>query len=383
MARSKILLVDADTASRSYIAAFLQGEGYEVLVAGSGKEGLVAAWRDHPDLVLADPVMPDLAGEELATRLRSDARTARVPLVALSSDQNKARQRSCLRAGYREYLVKSPQVLPNLKATLARLTGGAAKPAAEGGLLIAFLSAKGGTGTSSLCANLAMNIAEDYPRERVVVADLVLPIGSIAGIVGYDGPEDLVTVAGRPSAELTPDSLASSLPSIDAWRFLLLAGSPDPDRTNALDVGRLGEVVAALKLACDFVVLDLGRSLSRISLPLIEHADLVAMIVGTDMSTVTLSKTVWDYLHAKGVQAPSVYLILNRAVGLEGVTKAEAEQIIGLPIQTAMPYLGGNVSLANNQHHPYTFKFPTDTASIILRDTARQMAGLAQKMRAA
>jgi pilus assembly protein CpaE len=170
---------------------------------------------------------------------------------------------------------------------------------------------------------------------------------------------------------------------MDVWHFHLLAGAPDPERANALDVGRISDVVAALKLAYDFVVLDLGRSLSRISLPLIEHADLVAMIVGTDLSTVTLSKTVWDYLHSKGVQAPSLYLILNRAVGLEGVTKAEAEKIIGLPIQTAMPYLGGNVSLANNQHHPYTLNFPSDTASIILKDTARQMARLAQNIRAA
>jgi MinD-like ATPase involved in chromosome partitioning or flagellar assembly len=133
----------------------------------------------------------------------------------------------------------------------------------------------------------------------------------------------------------------------------------------------------------NIVVLDLGRSLSRISLPLIEYADVVVMILGTDMSTVTLSKIVWEYLQSKGVRPSSAFLILNRAVGLEGVTKSETEEIMGLPIQSAIPYLGGNFSLANNQHQPYCLKFPSDTASIILKDTARQMASLAIRLHTA
>ena len=55
------------------------------------------------------------------------------------------------------------------------------------GPLLIFLSAKGGTGTSSLCANFAMNIQQEHPDARVVVADLVLPIGLIGPIVGEDG----------------------------------------------------------------------------------------------------------------------------------------------------------------------------------------------------
>jgi MinD superfamily P-loop ATPase len=51
-----------------------------------------------------------------------------------------------------------------------------------------FLSAKGGTGTSTLCANLATYIQQTNTESRVVVADLVLPIGSMGSIVGEEGP---------------------------------------------------------------------------------------------------------------------------------------------------------------------------------------------------
>jgi len=52
MPEKKILIVDADVASRNFIAHTLADQKYEVIQAGSGKEGLISAWRDHPDLWL-------------------------------------------------------------------------------------------------------------------------------------------------------------------------------------------------------------------------------------------------------------------------------------------------------------------------------------------
>jgi MinD-like ATPase involved in chromosome partitioning or flagellar assembly len=228
-----------------------------------------------------------------------------------------------------------------------------------------------------------MNMAEDHPDTTGVVADLVLPIGSIAAIVGYEGAENLVSIAHMPPAQATAEYLWSSLKTASSWRFRLLPGSPDPEQANQLQGARAGAIISALRSAFDVVVVDLGRSLSRISLPLIEESDLVVMVVGPDMSTVSLSKTVWDYLRDKGVTADSVYPILNRAVGLEGLTKAEIEEIIGLPMQAAMPHLGGNLSVANDQHLAFSHKFPSDTATIILRDTAQQIMSAAQDRRAA
>jgi pilus assembly protein CpaE len=381
MAGSTILVIDADLATRNYLATALIKEGHKVIQAASGREGLIAAWRDRPDVIVADPVLPDLTGEDLAARLRADARTAKVPLVALSSDPQQARLRSCKAAGFNEYMVKTVQVMPSLISTVTSLLGSGSNAVKEGGWLIVFLSAKGGTGTSSLCANIAMNIAMSQPESRVAVMDLVLPIGSIAGIVGYQSEENLVTITQLPASETTPDFFRENLAQLESWRFHLLPGSPDPEHGNALVVGRIGDMVAGLKSAYDYVLLDLGRSLSRISLPLIQQADLVTMVIGADISTVALSKTVWEYLQSKGLQSSSVFTILNRAVGLEGVTKAEAEKIIGIPIQTSMPYLGANLTLANNQHQPYSVKFPTDTASIVLRDTGHQMIDLVKRTR--
>jgi pilus assembly protein CpaE len=382
MPGSTLLVIDGDPTSRSYIASVLEKEGHRVLQAGLGKEGLIFAWRDHPDLIIVEPALPDLSGEELAGRLRSDVRTAKTALVAFGRDASLGRVQSCKQAGFNEYLVKGPEAIPALVATVSMLLRGEQLASKEGGLLVAFLSAKGGAGTSSLCANLAWNIAEQQKEARVVVADLVLPIGSIAGIVGYREAQNIGSVASMPAAETTAPFLRNRLPLIEEWHFHLLAGSPDPQCANELNVGRIDELMAGLKAAYDYVLIDLGRSLSRISLPVIEEADLVVMVVGADMSTVALTRTVWDYLQTKQVPVGRVFAILNRAVGLEGLTKAEIEQALGMPVKVSVPYLAGNFSMANNQHQPYPVKFPRDTASIAFKDIAQQMVEAAKRVRA-
>lgn len=381
MPKKRILIVDADVASRNFIARKLYDANYDVIQAGSGKEGLICSWRDRPDLIVVDPTIADLSGEEFASKLRNDVRTAQIPLIALSSDPNITRSKSCLEAGFTEYIIKSGQAVPLLNDALARLLGLSEEVMKKGGLSMVFLSAKGGTGTSSMCANIAMNIAENLPEARMVVVDLVLPIGSIAPIVGYDGVQNIVSIADMPANETTPDFFRRHLPEMKIWRFHLLAGSPDPERSNQLNVGRIWDIVTALKSSYDFVLIDIGRSLSKITLPLILHADLVALLVSTDISTISLTKTLLDYLKSKGVQFDSIYSILNRAMGLEGLSKADAEKLLEVKINAAVPYLGTNFAFANSHHQPFTLKFPNDTASLIFSETAKEMAALARKLR--
>lgn len=380
MTGKKILVVDADVASRNFIARTLQKEPHEIIQAGSGKEGLILAWRDRPDLIIVEPNLPDLKGEDLASRLRADPRTARTPLVALSSDPSTQRMKSCREAGFNEFIRKSGEAVSTLIEVIDRLFG-SAPTRRQGGLLIVFLGAKGGMGTSSLCANLAMNVALNQPEARVAVADIVLPIGSIAPIVGYEGEQNLVTVADLDPGDSTSHFFRDHLTLMTEWRFYLLAGAPDPEVANHLQVGRIQEIIRELRHAYDFVLVDLGRSLSRFAMQVIHQADLVALVIGTDASSVALTRTVLEYLRAKGMSDSTLYPILNRAIGLEGLSKPDVEKELGIEIKTAIPYLGSHFAMANNQHTPFAVKFPKDTATVIFRECARQMVDTAKRQR--
>jgi pilus assembly protein CpaE len=384
-----ILIVDDNPASRVFLANHLRAKQFKILEAPTGKEGLITAWSHEPDLVLFDPTLADIPDKEFIQKLRNDSRTGRARLVALSSDPSPARREACLSAGVHEYLVKSSQAIPALEEILNRLVHAETpvemtrKDSEKSGQLIVFLSAKGGTGTSSLCANLAMNIQKSQPEASVVVADLVLPIGSIGPIVGNEGSLNLVTVADLSAAQTNADYFHKNLPKPEHWQFQVLTGSLDPQHGNSIKGERINQIVNMLCSSYDFIILDIGRSLSRISLPLIQKADLIILIVSTDQSTVKLTKTVFDYLQTQEVDSKRIYTILNRAVGLEGVTKTQAEEMIGLPIKTTMPYMGGNFALANNLNQPLTVKYPTDTVSIILKGAAEEIVSLARRLRGA
>ncbi len=377
-----ILVIDADAASRNYLASLLRKARYNVLTASLGKEGLVLAWQHQPQLIIFDPALPDGPAVGLVARLRQDRRTAHVPCIAFSGMTQPAEMSALLAAGCNEYLPKSSEAVAKLLEIIARLLG-RAMVAKKGGALIVFLSAKGGTGTSSLCANLAMCMAlckEDQAgktaeraERRVAVIDLVLPIGSIAHIVGYEERLNVVTVAAMSADYTTPLFFQENLPNQLAWHFRLLAGSPDPESANQLQVSRVPEIIGAIQEVYDVICVDLGRSLSRISIPILQRADVIVLVLGPDLSTVTLTKIVWDYLHAQGVEAERLYPILNRAVGLEGMTKAEIDRVLGREIGVTIPYLSGNMTLANNRHEPFITKFPTDTAVLSFQQAARDI----------
>lgn len=373
-----ILIVDGDAASRKYLSAMLQKEGYQALTASLGREGLISAWKDQPGIILFDPALPDLPGAEFLTKLRQDRRTANVPCVALSSREDMHEMSALLAAGCNEYLVKSADALPRLIQYLARLLHKEKAPTRRGKLFV-FLSAKGGSGTSSLCANLAMCIGSKHMDKHVAVVDLVLPIGSIANIVGYSDHLNIVTFAMQRPEMTTAAYVRDNLPRIPGWYFHLLAGSPDPASASQLPGDRVEGILDVMQEAYDYVFVDLGRALSRISLPIIQRANLLALILGTDLATSTLTQTTWEYLKTLGVDPHRVYAIQNRSVGLEGLTKAEAERLIGLPIQMTVPYMGGNFTVANNRHEPFTYKFPHDSASLVLQEIATQMLALAEK----
>ncbi|MGE3261252.1 MAG: response regulator [Bacteriovoracia bacterium] len=88
MTKKKILLVEDENSIREMIRCLLELEGYTVLTATNGKEGLeVLRGTSSLCLILLDMTMPKMNGWDFLDRLKADAEAANIPVVVMSAHQ--------------------------------------------------------------------------------------------------------------------------------------------------------------------------------------------------------------------------------------------------------------------------------------------------------
>ena len=116
---SKILLVDDDKTLLNFLGEYLQNEEHTVLSAGSGAEALRAVYRERPDLVVLDVMMPGMDGWELVARLRE---MADFPIILLSAKSSEADKLRGFRMGVDDYVTK-PFSFAELAARIQAVLG--------------------------------------------------------------------------------------------------------------------------------------------------------------------------------------------------------------------------------------------------------------------
>ena len=121
---TQILLVEDNEMNRDMLSRRLVKRGYEVAIATDGEQALEAIATAPPALVLLDISLPGISGWEVARRLRSDARTAALPIIALTAHAMASDRSEALAAGCSDFDTK-PVELPRLLAKIEALLAGA------------------------------------------------------------------------------------------------------------------------------------------------------------------------------------------------------------------------------------------------------------------
>jgi len=81
----KILVVDDDTAVTKLLEGLLSSQGYTVLVAHDGLDGMVQVRKNNPDLIVLDIMMPEINGYDVCRDIKFDQRFKHIPIVVLTS----------------------------------------------------------------------------------------------------------------------------------------------------------------------------------------------------------------------------------------------------------------------------------------------------------
>jgi two-component system cell cycle response regulator DivK len=106
MGKFKVLYIEDNFDNMILVKRVLEAEGYEVIGAETGAQGLSRALEVKPDIVITDINLPDIDGYEITAMLKKGATTAHIPVIAMTANVMKKDRENILEAGCDAYISK-------------------------------------------------------------------------------------------------------------------------------------------------------------------------------------------------------------------------------------------------------------------------------------
>ena len=120
--RHRILLVDDEPSIVKMVGKRLEIEGFDVLIAMDGQDGLSKAQTERPDLIVLDLMLPKLNGYEVCTMLKQDARYQKIPVVLFTAKAQEKDEKLGMECGANAYVRKpfrAQELLEKIRSLIA------------------------------------------------------------------------------------------------------------------------------------------------------------------------------------------------------------------------------------------------------------------------
>ncbi len=379
----KILIIDDDLDTLRLVGLMLQKQGYSIMAASSGAQGLEMAFESPPDLVLLDVMMPGMDGYEVARQLRANGLTVNIPILMFTAKSQLDDKVSGFEAGADDYLTKPThpsELQAHVKALLARSSkikvNPPTAPAEAPAYLIGVLAARGGLGVTSFSANLAVSIHKTLDTP-VILAEFRPGQGTLAYDLTLSKTTGLVELLNLSQpAQITRNEVKERLlfhPSgVD-----ILAASPQPkDGILQSKVEHFEVLLNRLRYMSKFVIVDLGSGLGPLSQKLVPAFSELIIIAEPFDHSLQQSRALIDDLAALGVDKTRIHVAVNYRLRSEAqlsvpqvqdrlkfaidVTFTPAPELLlqAVRMQT-MAYLVQQESLTNQQYTNLAMKIET------------------------
>jgi len=105
--KKQVLIIEDDPLLIKMYKTKLINEGFEVLTASDGQEGLEMALKSAPQAIILDIMMPKLSGLDMLKQLRADSAGSKIPVIVISNLSQENEAEEARRLGAKEYLVKA------------------------------------------------------------------------------------------------------------------------------------------------------------------------------------------------------------------------------------------------------------------------------------
>jgi pilus assembly protein CpaE len=320
-----------------------------------------------PDLLLLvlSP-NPDLALSVL-DQARNDAR-GRVVVIGPSSDPKLVVR--ALRGGADDF-VDEEDIEADLEAALGRFKREQATRSSDDARVIAVLAPSGGSGSSTIAANVATMLAKQHKTSALL--DLKLESGDLAALLNLKPTHtlaDLCQNVARLDRVLFERSLARHSSGVH-----LLASPTQFSDVALVTAEGVRKALGMAKLMFPYVVIDLDHSFHAEQIEALRLADQILIVLRLDFASLRNTRRTLDYLEKLGIGRDHVQIVVNRYGQPKEVPAAKAEEALGLKIFHYVPDDPKTVNRAINDGVPMVIESPSSRVARSVMKLAASVNG--------
>jgi pilus assembly protein CpaE len=375
---TRVTFICSDKAVRDELRAQAPGMQGVAFTAhlGSARTLLAVLHKERPDVVLLDLPVPDEQALE-----QIEAATLQVPgtpVVLVSPDQSLAFLKRAMRAGVRDILPtpitldtvqRAVDYVEESKSITSRFPG-------SGSMVLAFVPVKGGSGATFLATNLAETLAAQH--KRVLVIDLNLYFGDAALYITDRKPSaslvDMALQARRLDAALLEASVLRTQGNVH-----ILPAPELPDLIDAVTPDALGAIVSLARTEYDFVLLDLSRTLSPLTVKALDLADRIYMLLQLSLPAIQAAKRLATVFQGLGYGGSKLSVVVNRFDKGGVIHPEDVERTAKVPVRRSVPNSEAAVASSVNQGVPLIQLAPRDPVARALHEWAQELSPVLEK----
>ncbi|OGA98838.1 MAG: hypothetical protein A3E79_06770, partial [Burkholderiales bacterium RIFCSPHIGHO2_12_FULL_61_11] len=246
------------------------------------------------------------------------------------------------------------------------------------GELLAFLTAKGGSGSTFLASNLGYTLAA--AGKKVLLVDLNLFFGDMAANVTDRKPASSILDIARQGDRLDAALLQSSV--LTARENLHVLAAPMlPYHTEVLTPAILQKIIELARSQYDFVILDVGRTLDATTIKALDMADRIYLILQLSLPAIQNVKRIATVLEGLGYPQAKLNVVVNRYEKNGAIRLDELERVTQTKVARTVPANYEAVMASINQGVPLPMLFPRDAVSRALQEWATDLSPVTVKPR--
>jgi pilus assembly protein CpaE len=345
-----IHLVDPDHEMVARLRAAIPASGLRLLGShGTADQALPTILSTSPDVVVLDVA----ATKDVPATIRKLAASCPDTYVIVTgAGAPPALMSRAVAAGARGFLIK-PYGVDELVSTVREVVENArniaqARPRAapaKRGRLLAVYSPKGGVGTTTTAANLAVALASKA-NARVALIDLDLQFGDVGALLDLHSANSIAELIGHD--ELGLELIDETFMKHSSGLRVLVAPD-DLEVVSTIDPDEVIRLLEQLRPFFDYIVCDLWSSFEDLTVGVLRSADRVLLVTTPELPALRNLQRVLNSARSDVQLDDKVLVVANRFPGKTGLSREDMTKAVGRPIAATIPSEGVSVTDAINR----------------------------------